>query len=191
MSTQSRFGRTAVSRLSMLHAAQKSRCFYCQQTLRLRLPREPASTDDATIDHFFPKSEGGLDNWSNWILACRACNNRKASRQPTQQEMLAWNQLASVWQFIRPIDLAFVQKKRCAACHCWISPMRLGESIKAGSETKTCRSRCGRKGWRRTELAREMEQVRQTQMKLAATESYSIKSWFGRLLNLVRQHFSF
>jgi hypothetical protein len=150
VSAQSRLGRTAVSRLGRLHAAQRSRCFYCQQPIILRLPGEPISPEDATIDHFFPKSEGGPDGWRNWVLACRACNHQKASRQPTEAQMLAWNTLASAWPYIRPIDLDLVRRKRCVVCQHWISPMRLADSIASGSETETCRPRCGRKGHART-----------------------------------------
>jgi hypothetical protein len=144
MSTQSKLGRSAVSRLSRLHAAQGGSCFYCAGALTLRLAGEPVSDADATIDHFFPKAAGGPDGWGNWVLACKRCNHAKASRQPTREEMQAWNELAAEWQFIRPIDMDLVQKKRCAACGRWISPVRLGESIRAGAETNTCRSRCGR-----------------------------------------------
>ncbi len=144
VSTQSRLGRGVTSRLSRLHAAQRSRCFYCRREMRLRLPGEPPSAMDATIDHFFPRSQGGPDGWTNWVLACQACNHRKASREPSPEEMNDWNRLAAVWQYIRPIDPALIHTKRCEACHGWISPMRLRASLEAGAETRTCRSACSR-----------------------------------------------
>ena len=33
-----------------------------------------------TIDHVVPRSRGGAHIWTNVVLACRACNNRKGDR---------------------------------------------------------------------------------------------------------------
>ncbi len=178
VSTQSRLGRNATSRLSRLHAAQKSRCFYCQQVITLRLPGEPATSMGATIDHFFPKSEAGIDGWGNWVLACRTCNNRKASRLPSREEIAAWNRLAADWPYARPIDLALVQRKRCVVCACWISPMRLGDSLRSGAETSTCRPRCGRAG-RRRQAARE--KLQDLPLSAGADEAPADSSMLARL----------
>jgi hypothetical protein len=180
VSTQSRLGRTAVSRLGRLHAAQRSRCFYCQMLITLRLPGEPPSPQDATIDHFFPKSEGGPDGWRNWVLACRACNHQKASRQPTEAQILAWNTLAADWPYIRPIDLALVRRKRCVICHQWISPMRLADSIASGTETETCRPRCGRKSRSRKTSARTSSE--QTNLQ-PPPNLPTPKSWWSQCLS--------
>ena len=144
MSAQSKLGRGAASRLGRLHAAQRARCLYCERPLTLRQPGEPVSANDATIDHFFPRSEGGSDSWRNWVLACRSCNHSKANRQPTEPEIEAWNLLSAAWPYIRPIEMHLVQAKRCLVCNAWINPGRLGDSIRAGAETETCRPRCGR-----------------------------------------------
>ena len=145
MSTQSRLGRGAGSRMSRLLAAQRGRCFYCQGPLVLRQAGEPPSPIDATIDHFFPLATGGLDSWGNWVLACAPCNHAKADRPPDEAEVAHWNTLAGEWPFIRTIDTAFLQRKRCVACRSWISPMRLEASIRAGRATATCRRRCSQK----------------------------------------------
>jgi hypothetical protein len=187
VSAQSKLGRTALGRLSRLHAAQRARCFYCEKTMTLRLAGEPVSFEDATIDHFFPKSEGGLHGWRNWVLACRACNNKKASRQPTEAEMLAWNELASVWPHIRPIDLGLVRKKRCAVCQRWISPMRLGDSLASGCETETCRPRCGR---RRRAGLREADSAAVATAPLPVAPGGGGRAWWVRVLGRLRRYFS-
>lgn len=35
---------------------------------------------DLTIDHVLPRSRGGVSSWDNCVLACLACNRRKANR---------------------------------------------------------------------------------------------------------------
>ena len=40
-----------------------------------------------TIDHVTPRAQGGLSTWENCVLACVACNARKANRTPEQARM--------------------------------------------------------------------------------------------------------
>ena len=40
-----------------------------------------------TLDHVLPRSQGGVSNWENCVLACMACNKRKADRTPEQARM--------------------------------------------------------------------------------------------------------
>jgi len=40
-----------------------------------------------TIDHVIPKQFGGKDTWENLVVACLACNNKKANRTPEQAGM--------------------------------------------------------------------------------------------------------
>ncbi|PCC45845.1 hypothetical protein CIK64_14060 [Brevibacterium aurantiacum] len=40
-----------------------------------------------TMDHIMPKSRGGPASWTNAVLACRACNGRKADRTPEEAGM--------------------------------------------------------------------------------------------------------
>ena len=145
MSTLSRLARAADQRLHALHQAQAARCFYCDQPVTLRPAGAPATAADATIDHFHPRAEGGANHWRNWVLACAACNNRKASRMPQREEITRWNNLAAHWPHIRSIDLALFESRRCTVCAQWIDPMRLASSLRGGNETRTCRSACGRK----------------------------------------------
>lgn len=41
-------------------------------------------TEELTIDHVLPRSQGGMSTWDNCVLACVACNARKANRTPEQ-----------------------------------------------------------------------------------------------------------
>lgn len=40
--------------------------------------------EELTIDHVVPRSHGGTSTWDNCVLACVACNKRKADRTPVQ-----------------------------------------------------------------------------------------------------------
>lgn len=44
-------------------------------------------TDELSIDHVLPRSQGGTSTWDNCVLACVACNKRKADRMPAQAGM--------------------------------------------------------------------------------------------------------
>ncbi len=52
-----------------------STCQYCGA--------QPGS-EELTIDHVVPRSHGGVSSWINCVLACMACNKRKADRTPEQ-----------------------------------------------------------------------------------------------------------
>jgi 5-methylcytosine-specific restriction endonuclease McrA len=53
-------------------------CQYCG--------RQPGN-EELTIDHVVPRSQGGQSRWDNCVLACLACNHRKADRTPQQAGM--------------------------------------------------------------------------------------------------------
>lgn len=44
---------------------------------------QPGS-EELTIDHVVPRAQGGISSWTNCVLACVACNKRKADRTPAQ-----------------------------------------------------------------------------------------------------------
>ena len=46
-------------------------CQYCS---------EQPGNDELTIDHVLPRAQGGTSTWENCVLACVACNKRKADR---------------------------------------------------------------------------------------------------------------
>lgn len=47
---------------------------------------QPGS-EELTIDHILPRSQGGLTTWENCVLACVDCNARKANRTPEKAGM--------------------------------------------------------------------------------------------------------
>ena len=47
---------------------------------------QPGS-EELTIDHVLPRSQGGGSSWENCVLACVNCNKRKANRTPVQARM--------------------------------------------------------------------------------------------------------
>jgi hypothetical protein len=56
-----------------------SHCMYCNKKL---------SPSQVTIDHVLPKSQGGATSFSNCVVACHFCNNKKANRTPEQASMV-------------------------------------------------------------------------------------------------------
>jgi len=53
-------------------------CQYCEQKLPLA---------KLTYDHVIPRAQGGRTRWENIVMACLACNGRKAHRTPEQARM--------------------------------------------------------------------------------------------------------
>lgn len=47
---------------------------------------QPGS-EELTIDHVLPRSQGGETSWENCVLACVDCNSRKAAMTPAQAKM--------------------------------------------------------------------------------------------------------
>ena len=47
---------------------------------------QPGS-EELTIDHVVPRSQGGTSTWDNCVLSCIDCNKRKADRTPQQAGM--------------------------------------------------------------------------------------------------------
>jgi|YNPBryunderm2012_1023409.scaffolds.fasta_scaffold01722_4 5-methylcytosine-specific restriction endonuclease McrA len=44
-------------------------------------------TEELTIDHVIPRSQGGPTSWTNCVVACVACNKKKGDRTPQQAGM--------------------------------------------------------------------------------------------------------
>lgn len=61
-----------------LYRRDRHACQYCGS--------QPG-TEELTIDHVLPRSRGGTSNWENCVLACVACNRRKADRTPLEAKM--------------------------------------------------------------------------------------------------------
>lgn len=54
-------------------------CQYCGVRL---------TTKEAEVEHVIPKSLGGRISWENTVIACHACNQKKANRTPKQANMV-------------------------------------------------------------------------------------------------------
>ncbi len=69
-------------------------CFYC------------GSIDDISIEHIFPKANGGRDDAENLICACRSCNSSKGKK-----DMLEWfsikNNFPSIYLLRRYLKLVY------------------------------------------------------------------------------------
>lgn len=61
-----------------IYARDHRRCQYCNQRV---------ARDRFTYDHVVPRSQGGRTEWTNVVVACVPCNQRKAGRTPAQASM--------------------------------------------------------------------------------------------------------
>lgn len=56
----------------------RSTCQYCNKKL---------SASQITIDHVLPRAQGGITSFTNCVVCCQMCNNKKADRTPEQSKM--------------------------------------------------------------------------------------------------------
>lgn len=61
-----------------LFARDRNKCQYCGRIY---------PTNDLSIDHVLPRSQGGNDTWENLVCSCIRCNARKGGRTPDQARM--------------------------------------------------------------------------------------------------------
>jgi 5-methylcytosine-specific restriction endonuclease McrA len=61
-----------------IFARDENRCQYCGR----RFP-----TQELTLDHVTPRSQGGRTTWENIVCACVDCNVKKGGRTPDQARM--------------------------------------------------------------------------------------------------------
>ena len=61
-----------------VYARDGGRCQYCNQ----RVTRH-----EATFDHVVPRAQGGHTTWTNIVIACVGCNQRKGGKAPEQAGM--------------------------------------------------------------------------------------------------------
>ena len=69
--------RVGISKRNLLLRDNRE-CQYCGERL---------TSGSATIDHIIPQSRGGKTEWKNVALCCKACNNRKDNRTPSEAGM--------------------------------------------------------------------------------------------------------
>lgn len=58
-----------------LFRRDRNMCMYCGETY---------TDGDLTRDHVVPRSQGGVDRWTNVVAACRRCNTHKGGRTPEE-----------------------------------------------------------------------------------------------------------
>lgn len=56
----------------------RSTCQYCGKKL---------TASQITIDHVLPRAQGGITSFTNCVVCCQICNNKKADRTPEQAAM--------------------------------------------------------------------------------------------------------
>lgn len=71
-------GRVVVFSRRNLFRRDRFTCQYCGAR---------PGTEELTVDHVQPRSRGGRSEWVNCVLACTACNARKADRTPAEAGM--------------------------------------------------------------------------------------------------------
>ena len=65
-----------------IYERDSATCQYCASRI---------SFSRATMDHVVPKSRGGKNTWSNLVLSCATCNNKKGNRTPGEANMKLLN----------------------------------------------------------------------------------------------------
>ena len=58
-------------------------CQYCS--------RRPGHRE-LNVDHVLPRSRGGEDSWTNLVISCRSCNQKKGRRTPAEAGMKLLNE---------------------------------------------------------------------------------------------------
>jgi 5-methylcytosine-specific restriction endonuclease McrA len=61
-----------------VYARDGGKCQYCERHV---------ARHEATYDHVLPRALGGLTTWTNIVIACVACNQRKGGKTPEQAGM--------------------------------------------------------------------------------------------------------
>jgi 5-methylcytosine-specific restriction endonuclease McrA len=59
-------------------ARDGGKCQYCDTRV---------ARSEATYDHVVPRAHGGVTTWTNIVIACVSCNQRKGGRTPEQAGM--------------------------------------------------------------------------------------------------------
>jgi CRISPR/Cas system Type II protein with McrA/HNH and RuvC-like nuclease domain len=69
-------GRTLRVNRNRIYKRDNHQCVYC------------GSNKNLTLDHVFPKSRGGKNEWTNLVTSCFKCNLKKADRTPEEAKMV-------------------------------------------------------------------------------------------------------
>jgi CRISPR/Cas system Type II protein with McrA/HNH and RuvC-like nuclease domain len=68
--------RTLRANRNRIYKRDNHQCVYCD------------SNKNLTLDHVFPKSRGGKNEWTNLVTSCFKCNLKKANRTPEEAKMV-------------------------------------------------------------------------------------------------------
>ena len=72
----------------------EGKCQYCCK---------PVNSQDFTLDHVLPRTNGGTTVWNNVVTCCYACNQKKGDKTPQQAGMKL------VKNPVRPDSLPYIQ----------------------------------------------------------------------------------
>lgn len=57
----------------------RNTCQYCSRKL---------TASQITVDHVLPRAQGGITSFTNCVVCCQICNNKKADKTPEQANMI-------------------------------------------------------------------------------------------------------
>ena len=72
-------------RKDKLFEFQDGRCFWCQEKMFLG----KNNPNSATIDHLVPRSKGGRNFESNYVIACHECNVSRGARSAIKWALIS------------------------------------------------------------------------------------------------------
>ena len=78
---------TDYDRLPVAHVTFSRRNIFKRDHYACQYCGAQPGSEELTIDHVVPRAQGGVSSWENCVLACMACNKRKADRTPEQARM--------------------------------------------------------------------------------------------------------
>ncbi len=78
---------SAYNRLPVAHVTFSRRNIFKRDHYACQYCGAQPGSEELTIDHVLPRAQGGVSRWENCVLACMACNKRKADRTPEQAKM--------------------------------------------------------------------------------------------------------
>lgn len=86
--------KSSYSRVKRRMLARSPYCHWCHIKL---------DEKTATLDHVIPLSRGGMDNASNWVLACSPCNAKRGNAMPEVQAKAATT-INEMWEEQRRLE---------------------------------------------------------------------------------------
>jgi hypothetical protein len=90
---------TDYDRLPVAHATFSRRNIFKRDHFACQHCGAQPGSEELTIDHVVSRAQGGVSSWENCVLACMACNKRKADRTPEQARMhLRKNPVRPTWK---------------------------------------------------------------------------------------------